>query len=233
MRKMITAVCCLFAVLSLTGCMKYIQELAKRLNAGSSPAAEQDEDGVEADAVKYAADTAYHNSFLGFSYTVPKGWWQYRLQSDNFSVDPDETADIGGLDVSYGEDAGMDYSYIGLITFANLQFSSRDNHLGFHISAEMLEGINNLAEYMEYYENYMLEPDENAYDLLDSGRTEINGVSYERRTFEVVREEDNYRYFTFTRPVNNGYYLTIRVSYWPENKTAEEVILKALSRAMP
>jgi hypothetical protein len=213
--------------------MKYIQELARRLNAGSSPAAEADEDEAESKAVKYAADTTFHNSFLDFSYTVPKGWWQYRLQSDNFSVDPGETADIGSLDVSYGEDAGMDYSYIGLISFANLQLSTRDNHLGFHISAETLDGINSLAEYMEYYETYMLEPDENTYELLDSGRTEINGFSYERRAFEVIREEDNYRYCTFTRLVNKGYYLTIRVSYWPENKTAEDVILEALSKAMP
>jgi hypothetical protein len=233
MRKIMAIVCCFCAAVSLTGCTKYIQELARRLNAENSPEAESSENEVESDAVKYGADTAYHNTFLGFSYTVPKGWWLYRLHTDNFSADPGETGDTGSLDISYGEDAGMDYSFIGLISFANLQFSTRDNHLGFHISAEALDGIGSMAEYMEYYEGFMLEPDDNEYALLDSGQVTINGLPWERRVFEVVREKDNYCYVTFTKAAGNGYYLTIRVSYWPENRTAEEVIMAALSKAMP
>ena len=232
MRKIIVLGWYLFAVLSLTGCAK-IQELAGRLNAGNSPEAGEDEAALEAEAVKYGADTAYHNAFLGFSYTVPKGWWLYRLYTDNFSADPGETGDIGSLDISYGEDAGKDYRFIGLISFANLQISTRDNHLGFYISAEALDGISGMAEYMEYYEGFMLEPDDNEYALLDSGQAAINGLPWERRVFEVIREKDSYRYVTFTRAAGNGYYLTIRVSYWPENKTAEDVILAALSKAMP
>ncbi|MDR0584652.1 MAG: hypothetical protein LBG57_09945 [Treponema sp.] len=235
MRKIVFFMLCLFIIFPLTGCTKYLSGLAGRLSSRISSAANEDEneDDREADAVKYGADTAYHNSFLGFSYTVPKGWWLYRVFQDNFSADPEETADIGVLDINYGEDAGMDFSYIGLISFANLQFSSRDNHLGFYISAETLDGIGSIAEYMEYYENYMLEPDANEYRLLDSGRVEINGLFYERRVFEVIRKEDNYNFFTFTREVDNGYYLSIKVTYWPENKSAEDVILKALSKAMP
>jgi hypothetical protein len=219
------------AVLSLTGCTK-IQELAGRLNAGNSPEAGENENDMESGAVKYGADTVYHNAFLDFSYTVPKGWWLYSLDADNFSADPEETADIGSLGVSYGEDAGMDYRFIDLISFANLQFSTRDNHLGFDISAEALDGIGSMAEYMEYYESFMLEPDKNKYALLDSGQVNINGLPWERRVFEVIQDGDNFCYLTLTRAAGNGYCLTIRVSYWPENKTAEEVILAALSKAM-
>ena len=86
---------------------------------------------------------------------------------------------------------------------------------------------------MEYLETYMLKPDANTYELLDSDSISINGLRYERRVFEVIREEDNYLFLTLTRPVNNGYYLTIKVSYWPENKNAEKQIINAISRAMP
>jgi hypothetical protein len=235
MSKLLLSVWCLALVLPFTGCSQMARELVNKLRSLSSSASGQSDqsgENLEADAVKYDADTTYHNGFLGFSYTVPRGWWLYRRQADNFSTDPGDTSDLAGLDISYGEDAGLDYSYIGLITFANLQFSTRDNHLGFHISAETLDGIDNLAEYMEYYENYMLEPDDDEYELLDSGGAEINGLAWERRVFEIIREEDNYRYVTFTKPVNNGYYLTIKVSYWPENKNAEETIRAAIARAI-
>lgn len=233
MRKAIIFVWCLTAAWSLTGCTKQLQELARRIiPEGASAEPAQDGDEAELLAVKSEEDTTYHNSYLGFSYTVPKGWWAYRLYQDNFSPDPDETADPGSLDIQFGENAGKKYRFIDLASFANLQFSTRDNHLGFYFSAETLENVNSLAEYMEYYENYMLEPDTYEYQLSDSGQEEINGLVYERRIFEVIREEDNYYYITFTRPVANGYYLTLRASYWPANTDAEELIISALSRAM-
>jgi hypothetical protein len=164
---------------------------------------------------------------------VSKGWWLYRLHEDNFSEDPEETASEEALDINYGTDAGKNYSFMSLISFANLQYSTSDNHLGFSISAEILDGIDSLPAYMEYLETYMLEPDTNTYELLDSGSLTINGTGYERRVFEVIRKKDNYHFLTLTRPVDNGYYLTIKVSYWPENKNAEKQIISALSHAMP
>ncbi|MDR2479805.1 MAG: hypothetical protein LBD48_10910 [Treponema sp.] len=235
MRKTLAVILCLSAGLFLAGCSQNMRDLADKLRSLYSSGAGQSEDagiGMEKNAVKYEADTVYYNSFLELSYTVPKGWWLYRLHQDNFSPDRDETADIDSLDISYGEDAGERYSYIGLISFANLQLSTRDNHLGFLVSAETLEGITSLAGYMDYYERYMLQPDDSEYRLLDSGRVEINGLPYERRIFEVVRQADNYNYITLTRAAPNGYYLTFRISYWPENRNAEAIILKALSKAM-
>ena len=236
MKQYARVLVCLMVSLSLAGCSKIWQRAVQEIgggfqgrNAGETAAESPEEDN----AVRYSEVTVYHNSFLDFSYTVPRGWWLYNLNENNFNADPEETRDRVNLDFSYGEDAGMKYSYLGLIFFANLQFSNRDNHLGFSINAESLEGVETLGEYMNYFERYMLEPDENEYELLESDRVLINGLSYERRIFEVIREVDNYRYLTFTRSAAQGYYLTIKVSYWPENPGAEEEILDALSRAMP
>jgi hypothetical protein len=223
--------------LSFTGCSKIWQKMTEEIQGlfqgGNTEGSSTEEDSVEDGAVRYGEAAVYHNSFLDFSYTVPRGWWLYSLNGDNFSADPEETQDRVNLDFRYGEDRGMKYSYLGLISFANLQYSPRDNHLGFDISAESLEGIENLEDYMNYFEAYMLEPDENEYELLESDRAQINGLSYERRVFEVIRDGGNYRYLTFTRPAANGCYLTIKVSYWPQNTGAEEETREALSRAMP
>ena len=232
MRKFFVALCCVTALLTLAaGCQKQLRQIVEKLQSRSQPSSDG-EDNEESLAVRYDADAGYHNSYLGFSYTVPKGWWLYRLDEDNFSEDPEETAAEEALDINYGTDAGKDYSFISMISFANLQFSNGDNHLGFFLSAETLDGVNSLPAYMEYLEAYMLEPDAHTYELLDSGSVSVNGLRYERRVFVVIREEDNYHFLTLTRPVKNGYYLTIKVSYWPVNKNAESQIISALSKAM-
>jgi hypothetical protein len=118
------------------------------------------------------------------------------------------------------------------VSFANLQDSTRDNHIGIDISAESLEGVNSIDEYMEYYEAYMLEPDENTYELIEATQMEINGQQYEALYIDVIREEDNYRYLTLTRAVNNNYFVTIMTNYWPDNRNAEKIITDNLAKAI-
>ena len=189
---------------------------------------------MEDTAVRIEADATYTNTYLGFSYTIPKDWWLYDRNDVNFVSNPLFTVNPEMLDISYGTDGGFDYSYIELAYFANLRDSLLDNHISFYISAETLDGINSLEEYMEYLEEYLLRPDENFYELLDSGREEINGLVYEKRYCEVIRESGgNYIHLTYTRPARNNYYLTIKASYWPMNRNAEAFIKTSLSRAMP
>jgi hypothetical protein len=233
MKTILISILCLGFIFSFSGCTKQLQELVNQVQSGTS-AGEADEDGnIEEDAVKYSADTTYHSGYLGFSYTVPKGWWLYTLNSDNFSEDPEDSTDLATLDISYGTDHDFDYSYMRFISFANLQFSTRDNHLGFFISAETLDGINSIGEYMDYYEEYMLDLDEEyPFELLESAQEDLGGVRYEKRVFNVPQEEENYYYVCYTRSVKHGYFLTIRGSYWPENKNAEEVIKNAIAKAV-
>jgi hypothetical protein len=231
MKKIVPLLWCLILAVSLTGCSKQVQELINQLQPGSTESG--DETSTEKEAVRFDEDITYGNGYLGFSYTVPKGWWLYNINENNFSKDPDDTTDPGTLDINYGTDLGKDYNFVELISFANLQFSKKDSHLGFVISAEALDGVRTLAGYMDYYESYMLEPDEdNTYELRESNQIEIKGLQYERRIFEVIRETRNYNYITLTRALRDGYYLTISVSYWPDNKNAEANIISALAKAL-
>jgi hypothetical protein len=160
---------------------------------------------------------------------VPKGWWLYELNPANFNEDGEETEDLTDLDISYGDD----YNYIDLISFANLQISTKDNHLGFDMNAESTEGVDSLAEYMGPFEEFMLEPeDDKTFSLSDSGTVNINGAIFEKRTFKVSREEDDFAILTLTTGVREDYYLTFMVSYWPDNKGAENAIIGAVQKGL-
>ncbi|MDR1374533.1 MAG: hypothetical protein LBJ24_06140 [Treponema sp.] len=233
MKKLLPFFWCLIVVLSAAGCSKQVQELINQMQSGSSESAGDEENSIEEDAVRFDKDTSYVNGYLDFSYTVPKGWWLYSVNRNNFSEDPGDTADPEILDINFGTDLGRDYKYIDLISVANLQFSGRDSHLGFDISAEALDNVQTIEGYMDYYESYMLQPGEGvSYEMLESDRTEIKGFPYERRIFEVIRESRNYNVLTLTRGLKDGYYLTISVSYWPDNKNAGQNIISALTRAL-
>jgi hypothetical protein len=231
MKKVLPFLYCLIAVVSITGCSKEVQELIDRMQSNSSESAE--ENNTEKDALRFDRDTTYVNRYLDFSYTVPKGWWLYSVNRNNFSEDPEDTVDSGTLDINFGTDLGRDYRFVELISIANLQFSSRDSHLGFDISAEALDNVQTIDDYMDYYESYILQPGEDAsYEMLESGQVEIKGLRYERRIFEVIRESRNYNFLTLTRVLRDGYYLTISISYWPDNKNAEQNIINALTKAL-
>ncbi|MDR2020137.1 MAG: hypothetical protein LBQ14_05150 [Treponema sp.] len=217
---------CFVLVWSVTGCSKNLQDILSGVqNLANSESGGGDR---EKDAVKYKDTVVYHNSFLDFSYTVPKGWWLYALNTENFSEDQEETVDPTGLDIYYGDDG----DYMDLISFANLQFSKLDNHLGFDINAETIDGVTELGDYMEYFEEYMLEPEEDtAYELLSASRVPINNILYEQRIFKVLKEKTTeFNLLTLTRQVNGGYFLTIIASYWPANKNAETAIISAVTK---
>jgi hypothetical protein len=218
-------------VVSVTGCSKKVQELIDRMQSNSSESAEEND--TEKDALRFDRDTTYVNGYLGFSYAVPKGWWLYSVNRNNFSEDPEDTSDPETMDINFGTDLGRDYRFVELISLANLQFSSRDSHLGFDISAEALDDVQTIDDYMDYYESYMLQPGEGtSYAMLESDQVEIKGLRYERRIFEVIRESRNYNFLTLTRALRDGYYLTISISYWPDNKNAEQNIINALTKAL-
>jgi hypothetical protein len=231
MKKLSMFVICFILIFAGTSCSKQLEEFARTIAAAASDAESSSDDdyAYEESAKRIEADTEYTNSYLGFSFTVPKDYWLYSVNESNFAPNLSVTENIDTFDISYGED----YSYIDLISFANLQDSRSDNHIGFDISAELIDDVNSIDKYMEYYEAYLLEPDENTYELIDSTQMEINGEQYEARYIEVIREEeDNYNYLTLTREVDNHYYLTIMTNYWPDNRNAEKIIIDSLSKAM-
>lgn len=232
MKKLSILIVCLVLFFGGASCSKQqlervVSSFTSAANAGES----SDDYTYEDSAIQFESDVTYTNSYLGFSYTISKGWWLYSVNESNFTTDAFKTENPDILDISYGEDAGYEYSFIDLISFANLQDSTGDNHIGIDINAETLEGIDSIEDYMEYYEAYMLEQDENTYELLDSKQIVINNVQYEARYFEVIREKYNYRCLTLTCKVENDYYLTIMTNYWPNNRNAEKIIIENVTKA--
>jgi hypothetical protein len=202
------------------------EELGNILGSSSSGNGEY---AFEDDAEKLTADTTYYNGFLALSYTIPGGWWQYNISAENFTANPADSATETLLDISFGDD----YTYIDIAYFANVQYSSSDNHIGVHISAEKQDGAETLDAYMEGYVEYMLEPYEgDTYTLKDEDTAEIHGHHFELRVFDVEQEGRPYCIITYTCAVNNGYYLTFLASYWPENKNAPENIRRFIEEGL-
>jgi hypothetical protein len=173
--------------------------------------------------------TTFYNDYLGFSYTIPKGWWLYDLNSSNFSRDQEETGDAVSFDIEYGDD----YSRIGLASFANFRFSSKRKHLGFEMAAEFREDSGSIAEYMPHFEEALLKSvGEAAFSLLESGSLDISGRNFEKRVYELTRLRASYKLITLSAGVKKGYFLYIIVTYWPGNKNAESTITDAIDKAL-
>ena len=184
----------------------------------------------ENDAQKIAEDTTYYNTFLGVTYTAPSGWWIYEINGENFSETASETANATGLDI-YSQDG---YEFIKMASIANLQFSSKSNHMGVDISAEKIEGIETIEDYMESHIEYMLEPyGGETYSLVEVDEVDINGTLFQTSVVEVTRDDDeDYRIISFICEVNDGYFLTVSANYWVTNSKAIETATDILKDAL-
>jgi hypothetical protein len=222
----------LICVLALTGCQKALTEALSSMGIGGGSDSEEEYDRA-ANAEKVTKETRYYNDFLGLSYSVPKGWWLYDLNQENLS---DSKGDITGddaMDISYNDYEGKDLSYLWLVSFGNLQADTSDNHLGFDIDARAIEGITTMSAYMDYFEEYMLEPTEDAdYTLTDSQQITINGTPFELRDYLVDREEADFQVVTYSCQIKEGYFLNISVDYWPEHTKARQVILESITKSL-
>jgi len=222
-KKILILLVALMVLWSLSACT-YIEELVSSYSANLD-----DEYAYEETAARISEETTYYNSYLGVSYTIPSGWWLYEVYEENFNQMPSTTTDPTVLDIY----RGSNYLYMDMLSYASLQYSTKDNHLGFDISAEKVEGVSNLAEYMPVFEEFMLEPTSEAdYVLLAASQMEIAGQTFERRTFEVQRPEAPYKIMSLTCAVNDGYYLTILGNYWPKYTDAEEKIIEVVNAGL-
>ena len=232
----ILAVAILF---SLTGCSEEkIQEAARNIAAEiSSPGAAADDaeestsalslgdsaaEGYEYenDAAKVTEDTTYYNEYLGISYTLPAGWWLYSVREDNFTTTQGVTGDYTALDISRGDG----YSYIDLISCANLQYSTRDNHVGVDLYAESVYGITTLEEYVSDSLDYLLEPyEDETYTLISEDAFSYSGKDFVVCYIEVGRESEPYEMLYAFCELNEDYFLTVNLNYWPENTDIDTI----------
>ena len=218
----------LIAAFSLTGCTKVASKITETLTEITRKNTVD-----EKKAVRLGAETTYYNDYLGISYTIPKGWWVYSTNKYNIGKSKGEIVDYVSLDVSFNEFDDQAYSNIWLMSFGNLEESKLDNHLGFSLEARSVEGVSNFADYMKYFEAYMLEPTENEeYKLLDMQKLSIREKAFEIRDYLVSRDAEDYKILTLNCELKEGYYLNIYVDYWPSNTKAERSIIDSISNAI-
>jgi len=226
MKRMALAL--LICAVSLAGCSKAASEIARVLSNRSQESGDEDPD-----AVKLGSDTTFYNDYLGVSYTVPKGWWLYDIDEDNFSETKGDISDPILMGTTFDEFNGQNYSLVWLINFGNLESSSRNNHLGFTLEARSLDGLGGMANLKRHFEDYMLEPTEDEeYTLLGSEQVTIKGKVFELSDYLVSREKDDFNIITLICEVKNGYFFIAIVDYWPENTKAKENIIESFEKAI-
>ncbi|MDR2470825.1 MAG: hypothetical protein LBD09_01780 [Treponema sp.] len=227
MKKTITAflVCALAA---LGGCNKTVNEAVEALrNIQTAQGGGEAEQG----GAKLAKETRFYNDYLGVSFAVPKGFWLYEVNGDNFGESKGDVTDEVSMDISISTLAKGVRSSAGLVSFGNLEDSRRDNHLGFDLYAQSLEGKGDMASFMEYYEAFMLEPtDEADYEMLGREQLKAGGKTFEVRIYLLDREDDDYHILTATCPVKNGYFFNVEATYWPENTKGKQAILDNIAK---
>ena len=178
---------------------------------------------VEEQATQLTEDTTYYNRYLGVSTTIPKGWWLYECDVNNYQTDPAATADVAALDIR--ESSG--YRSLTLIRYANLQYSNRDGHLEFSLLADQINQISSFDAYMEDYLEYLLTSKNGIqYELVDQGSF-LLGEQEVRSVLLTATYEDSgvsYGYYSAVIPVSQGYYLVIDATYWPQNTEAPALI---------
>jgi hypothetical protein len=223
----------LVCVLALTGCQKALNEALSSMGLDGASSEEEGGGDRAENAVKVNKETRYYNDFLGFSYAIPKNWWLYEINGENISDSKGDITDDVSMAIGYGDYHGKSYASLWFLSFGNLQSDGSDSHLGFELDARSIKGANTMASYMDYFEEYMLEPTDDAdYEMIDSQKITINGTPFELRDYLVDRKDDDFQVLTLTCGVKEGYFLNLIVDYWPENTKARQSIIDSITKSL-
>ena len=216
MKKLALLLCAALLLCSCSGAKDLVSEAQSIV---TDMVGDRGDDSYEYEdtAEQLTEDREFHNGYLGVSFTMPAGWWLYELSAENFAPSAATTSDPGSLDI-YKDDISY---YMSLIDCATLQHSTKTNHIGFNFEAERLLDSATIEDFIEYNETYM-ENDEGVFTPIASSNVTIAGKSFIGKTYEVPNGEDPYNLLALTGAVNDGYFLVVYVTYWPENVEAED-----------
>ena len=220
----------LISLTVLAGCDKTVDDVIGAFGGNDSESS-----GDEKNAVKLTREVSCYNDYLGVSYTIPKGWWLYYLNEDNFGESKGTITDDITMDIGYGDHNDYSFSNIWLVDFGNLEKAEKDNHLGFSLDARSLKDINDMPGYMKYFEMFMLEPAEGReYQLTSSEQISIKGKPFELRNYLVTQgdESEDFCVLTFSCQIKQGYFFNISVDYWAENTKAKQAIIDSVGKAI-
>ena len=204
---------CLFFVLCFPGCSQQNEQ--------------NNNGGYWEDAIRIEKALTCHNTNMGISFTIPKGWWIYDLNTANFSPDRDDTAGADSLDIIYG----VNFTRIELVKFANFRFPRRKKYLGFDISAGSGGNFPVNGEFPEYDDGFISENNLNT-SLIDSGFVTINNIPFEKQIYEVTQPRNKFRIITLSTGLKTGNFLNISIKYWLKYKNAEFFIIGLLDRSL-
>jgi len=177
---------------------------------------------------------SYYNDYLGISYTVSKDWWIYDVNGKNFSGSKGGITSEASMDIGRKNNDGRIHSQLWLLSYSNLITSSYNSHLGFNLDARAIRGVNDISGFMDYLQEFMLEPtDDEKYKLIDSRQVDIGGKNFELRDYLVSRRKaSEYCILTLSCDVKNGYFFNIYVDYWPGNKNAKQQIIDSVTNSV-
>jgi len=205
------------------------------LSACVKQSAPDNDSGYGEDAIRLEQALACSNTYVGVSFTVPKGWWLHDLNTANFSPDPDDTADAAAFDIIYDENSLR----MELISFANLRSLhqnkyNQNKYLGFEMNAEYSQEYSeetlNRADYWGHFAEFI--PINPRDALISSGIITIGSASFEKHIYEAAPPLNDLRIITLGTLLKTGYFLNISAVYWGKNKNAETLIIELISNAL-
>ena len=220
------------SIFFLAGCSKTANDIPVFFGDGKT--AESTALNDEWKAVKIKKETRYYNDYLGFSYAIPKGWWLYNVNEENFGKSRGDITDDISMDLYFNKYGDYSFLSVWFLAFGNLEKTDLDNHLGFDLDARSLDGVYDMAGFMKYFEAYMLESDDDVvYRLIDSRQISIKGKPFELREYTVTQSDyRDYNIVTLSCRVKEDYFLNIKIDYWADNTKAENAIIECVTKAI-
>ena len=166
--------------------------------------------------------TSYYNDYFGIEIAVPSGWWIYRQTIDNISITKGVTGSLAGFDMSDSNG----YAYMDIMYYANLEDSTKDDHIDFYYIIERIGGISGVKEFCDDDNDYR-EGENNGYTTILLGQKpfHLGGTVGIVREFEVTHEQySTYTMMVYTIALGEGYFLSIDASFYNSNSRAMGII---------
>ena len=225
MKKASIVMLAFLLVISLCGC-EVLSGMVSRVRGNLD-----DLDEYERNAKELRENTTFRNTFLGLEFTAPQGWWVYDCAPENFTTKPDGQTFPSDMSV-YEEDGS---SFIYLIDLGTLQDSRERDQSDLYIYAQKLKNENNLADYTQAIKELTKgktdDEDDREYVFTKEESRTIGSIEFNMLYFDVGPDMDNnYLCVFLLAPLNNGYFLTMETSYWPENDSALEEMCEILAK---
>jgi outer membrane lipoprotein-sorting protein len=182
----------------------------------------------EENAQKLKADTTFYSTYLGLELTVLQDWWIYEKDPLNITEDNSTDAEAVALNIM-GDDT---FSFLPLITYSNLQYSSELGHLETTVVAENVSGVWSLNEYNQQYLDYMTADNADFLpELIVTETEDINGREFITNIIRFNGAEEPFEIMTMSTEGRDGYYIQFSFTYWVDMYDDARVVAKDIIKS--